>query len=88
MTDDLLDALAVARLTRLVVDDTVLDRPRAWLLARAPDKVVEGATCYWCASVWVASVAYVARSHTPRLWRAVRWVAVGSLAAGSLADRA
>ena len=33
MLDQALDALAVARLTRLVVDDTILDGPRTRLLA-------------------------------------------------------
>lgn len=47
-------ALAVYRLTRLVVADTILDRPRAALAGRS-DRMGVFITCPWCVSVWVAA---------------------------------
>jgi len=35
------DALAIFRLSRLVTSDTILDRPRAWLLRRWPGSETE-----------------------------------------------
>ena len=44
MTDPVLlvvDALAIFRLSRLVTSDTILDRPRTWLLRRWPGSETE-----------------------------------------------
>lgn len=57
----LLYAAAVARLTRLVVLDVILDRPREWLLgdghtpSRAPEWLATLLGCPWCVSVWLAA---------------------------------
>jgi hypothetical protein len=47
-------ALAVYRLTRLVVADVLLDGPRARLSARS-DRWAVFITCPWCVSVWLAA---------------------------------
>lgn len=44
--------LAAGRGTRLVVDDTLLDSQRLWLMRRAPALVVRLITCPWCVSFW------------------------------------
>jgi len=52
-----LTALAAHRLTRLVVEDTILDAPRLWLVNRAPDgKVATLITCPWCSGFWLTGI--------------------------------
>jgi hypothetical protein len=61
-------ALAVARLTGLVVDDEITRPARAVLLANVhPDDRFANAaatliTCQWCSSIWIAAAA------TPLYW--------------------
>lgn len=62
----LLLALAAFRVFRLISEDTILDRPRAWLLGygdwqegqQLPKsyrvKWGEWVTCPWCAGFWVS----------------------------------
>jgi len=50
-------ALAVARVTRFVIDDTIIDRPRNFVLDHVPAKIEELLTCPWCLSVWVSVIA-------------------------------
>lgn len=46
--------LAVARGTRLINDDVILDGPRLWLLNRKPDgRLAALVLCPWCVSIWV-----------------------------------
>lgn len=63
----LVAALAAARLTRLVVTDTVVGRPRAWVMARLAKhpKVVEGLECPWCVGWWIALGTTVAVLAAP-----------------------
>ena len=74
MIDDVVDALAVARITRLVIEDRVpfgklrdAMRETAWRnypnnAQREEPYVVELLSCPWCASIWVAlSVLLVRR---------------------------
>ncbi len=85
------DALAVYRLARLVIDDTILDAPRdavhRRLAAGGPvaHKVAEGLDCYWCAGLWIACAAAAARRT--RAWRAARYPLAVSACVGILADR-
>lgn len=66
-------ALAAFRVYRLIGKDTILDRPRAWLLRlpvdwkegdRVPkgyrDKLGTFLTCPWCAGFWISGVALTA----------------------------
>lgn len=48
----LLLALATYRVWRLLAEDTILDRPRDWLLSRSAvlDAMVP---CVWCLGTWV-----------------------------------
>ena len=46
-------SLAAYRTWRLLAEDTILDRPRAWLLRKLP-KGEEWLTCPWCAGAWVS----------------------------------
>lgn len=50
-----IDALAVARLVRLIGKDTITERPRVWVLMHAPRwmKAKTLLRCPWCLSVWL-----------------------------------
>lgn len=51
-------ALGTYRLTRLIVEDVILDRPRnAFWRKFPPERSALGylLTCYWCVSLWVAA---------------------------------
>lgn len=49
-------ALAVHRLTRLVVEDTIADPIRDRIRERAPEgRLAYFLTCPWCVSVWIGA---------------------------------
>lgn len=59
----ILSSLITYRLTRLAINDTILDTPRIWfhqILIGRPGKfrmwLYELITCKYCLSVWVAAV--------------------------------
>lgn len=76
LTDAVLDALACARLTRLITRDTITDRLRWPLIRRSangelPEWVGEFVRCPWCVSIWVAFGIVAARRTIPRAWAPV-----------------
>lgn len=60
--------LAAFRTWKLAADDTILDRPRKWVLARVQRRYGNGAVVYmneflecpWCLGFWVATIWWVA----------------------------
>lgn len=65
----LIYTLAVARVTGLIVTDTITEGPRDNLIAWLDDRprtlgsfITGVITCPWCASIWVALVA------SPLIW--------------------
>jgi len=80
------DGLAAYRLTRLTIEDTLLDGPREGLLewlqeqGRAGRKIAEGLRCWWCVGVWAAAGTVLMRRASPALGGAV----VETLAAAAL----
>lgn len=62
------DALAVARLTRLVTEDTIFDAQREWVALNAPDKIAYLVTCPHCVSIHLGMAAVVLRKIAPRAW--------------------
>lgn len=73
----LLAVLAVARLTRLVNEDAILDRPRAAVQrSKTHDSLVYFVTCPWCVSIWVGAGVAAAVWAWPCSW----WVQVPLLA--------
>jgi hypothetical protein len=71
--DLVVDALAVYRLTRLIVEDEVTRPPRMRLLqwfGRFEDghRWIYLATCYWCVGWWCAFAVVAARKMFPRAW--------------------
>lgn len=78
-------ALAVYRASRIIIEDTVLDKFRNWVWSKsAPSKGGIGylLTCYWCASFWVASLVVVSYIIVPVPTIAVCAVLALSAAAG------
>lgn len=71
-------AFAVARVTRLVAEDKILETPRVWFLAKTKEgSLLEYVvTCRWCISVWVSVPAAVIAV----LWGAQPWFLVPALA--------
>jgi hypothetical protein len=86
-----LDALASYRVTRLLVSDGIIDRPRDALMERLRrrerDKLVELIECPWCTGFWVALGVVVARRLAPRVWDPIARVFAYSAAAGFVATR-
>lgn len=80
------------RLTRIIVQDEVLDEQRdaleTWLEEHGHDKLVYLSGCYWCSGFWMAVAAAVLRARAPEVWRAVRWPLAMSAAAGLIAEHA
>ncbi len=71
-------ALAVARATRLVAEDKILERPRIWALARLPEDSLIGylLTCRWCVSVWLSLPA----AAVAVLWGSKPWFLIPATA--------
>lgn len=63
-----LDALAVFRLTRLILDDSITAFIRNPIVKNGPDKAMELFTCPWCMSVWMAAAVVALQSTVPSLW--------------------
>jgi hypothetical protein len=54
----ILGALAIYRATHFLAEDTIIDRPRDWLVERLGDRFDELITCYWCAGTYVTLAAW------------------------------
>lgn len=52
--------LASYRLTRLVNEDTIIDRPRSWFYMKAPTFFAEMVACPFCVGFWIAGLVVVA----------------------------
>jgi hypothetical protein len=88
-SDIAVDALATARLTRLLVQDSIFDRQRqrvqTWADAHVPvvSKILD---CAWCSSVYVGAGVVVARRAFPRAWGAVAYALACSQVAGMASE--
>jgi hypothetical protein len=76
-------AAASARIVRFLVDDTLIDRQRCWVLGHLQGKLYELATCPWCLSAYVSAGVtlltwlWVDSMLLPALmWLAVWWLAL------------
>lgn len=56
----LVAVLAAYRLTRLVNEDTILDRPRSWFFMHAPAFFAEMIGCPYCIGFWIAGLVVAA----------------------------
>lgn len=89
-TDLVVDALAVARIVRLLqVDEIPVGKLRETMLDRHGEHLwTELLRCPWCASIWVAAGVVVARAAAPRPWSFLARVLAGSQVTGHLAEMA
>lgn len=94
-----IDALAVARLARLVTTDNFppIEKLREAVLDRYPTvnwrgQEIEGhwfgelITCPWCSSVWIGAGVVAARAIAPRWWDPVAKLLAFSEVAGLAAS--
>ena len=90
MIDLVTDALATHRLTRLIVQDSVFDRPREHtkkaLHAAGYDKALELLRCPFCVSIYCAFGVVIARRVAPRAWSPVARALALSSVAGTLSS--
>ena len=78
-------ALASHRLTRLVVADSIADRPRTWLTVHLPALLAKVISCAWCVGFWIAGgfvAGAVLSGLLPRSWW-VLWLAWPAVASGA-----
>ncbi len=87
-TETVVDALAVARLVRLIQEDDVPVGPaREWVLdVFGEAKVTDLLTCVWCLSPWVAAGVALARHRFPRAWPVAARILAGSQVTGQLSQ--
>lgn len=87
-TETVVDAVAVARLTRLVQDDEMPFGPaREWALDVFGEwKAAELLRCPWCLSPYLAAAVALARWHWPRAWPILARIAAASAVTGHLAE--
>jgi len=77
--------LAVYRATRLIIEDTVLEKARNWVWKKSsPKKPGIGylITCYWCTSFWIASLVVISYIIVPIATTAVCMILALSAVAG------
>jgi hypothetical protein len=85
----ILGLLAVARVTRLIVEDRVLVGLRQWVVRRWGEdgKMAYLFHCPWCMSIWVSLAVMPVAILFPNIWMvAALSVPAGSMAAGLLLD--
>lgn len=88
-TETVIDAIAVARLVRLLQEDDVWPMPelRDVAMRKAGDsRWADLAQCPFCLGVWVAALVVVLRIRFPRIWPYVARILGGSSAAGYLSQ--
>lgn len=88
-TEAVIDALAVARLTKLAQDDEVWpvrELREAYLRKAGYTRFADLATCVWCCSFWVALAVVLARHRFPRAWPWIARCLASSAVAGYLAE--
>jgi hypothetical protein len=83
-------ALAVARVTRLIVDDQLTIRFRRWVMNKwgADSWQSYLVTCPWCVSVWIALPVMPPAVLWPNQWViAALSIAAASMVTGLLLDK-
>lgn len=83
---DIVDALAVHRLTKLVIDDKITEdlRNKWFEHFGEPHETKMGylITCPWCASIWLGIGVVAARTIAPRAWRPLAYALAFSSVTG------
>lgn len=82
--------LAVARVTRLLVEDQLMVKYRQWVIRRWGETSMASylAHCPWCMSIWVAIVIMPVAVIFPNQWvMAVLAIPAASMITGLLSER-
>lgn len=85
--ETVIDALAVARLTRLFQEDDVwpvLEIRKAYLAEAGDSRWADLVECPFCLGIWIAAGVVAARYLWPRGWPIVARILAGSAVAGHL----
>lgn len=78
MTWLFIGAAVVAQCARVIVNDTILDRPRRWWGVHLPSWWVKLLGCPWCVTAWLSAAVTVPLAVTnhaplPGLWWLAQW---------------
>ena len=86
MLDDIVDALATHRLTKLVIDDYITEPLREKVYEKFGDpedsKISYLVTCPWCVSIYAGAAVVAARTIAPKAWRPLAYVLAFSSVTG------
>lgn len=88
--DTTIDALAVLRITRLIIDDEITaDWRGRWFDEHDPSETKLGylVTCPWCTGFWVSVAVVAVRRAAPKIWDPAAHVFALSAVAGVLYSR-
>lgn len=79
--------LATYRLTRLLIEDKVIEVPRDWVLGQLDQegKLHYLLTCYWCSGLWISLIVTAFFASTVLIWL-ITSLAV-SVVVGVIAER-
>lgn len=86
----IVDALAVHRITKLVIDDEITEPIRQMVWKRFPPettKIGYLTTCPWCVSIWAGAGALVAEAVAPTAWKHVARILAISTVTGYLFEK-
>lgn len=76
---------AAYRVWVLLALDAILETPRAWLIDRAPDALVDWLECPWCSGFWIGGCWWAAWWWEPGWTTAVAWPFAASAALATIA---
>lgn len=86
----IVNALAVHRLTKLAIDDTILSSVRERIFNKWPPSPTSWSyvlTCPWCISFWFALIAVIGMYTIPSIWYFIALVLALSSVVGLIEDR-
>lgn len=86
----LLLALGTHRLTRLIIEDAILETPREALFKRFPPETTRIGyllTCYWCLSIWISLIFVLCYILVPTATLVAALILTISSVTGLLSER-
>ena len=83
----LLTMVASYRITSLLIEDAVLDRPREYIHSRIGGPISYLFTCYWCMGMWVSILSVGLLLHVPVVWGPLSLALTTSVVVGLLSEK-
>ena len=83
----ILSIVAIYRITALIIDDRVFDRPREFIESRVKGTWIDVPyliTCYWCLSFWVGLLCLPLMIFLPYIWVPLALILTASAVSGIL----